>query len=429
MSAIHRRLGRAALALALVSIALASLPAAGLAAGTTVRITDDGFEPATLRVAPGTAVTWVNRSSDRHRVRTTSGPDKIDSGNLEPGERFRMTLRAAGTYAYLDHRDEDDARYRGRIVVASGSGESSGGGGRPAAASAGGGTAASTAEVGMAGRAFGPSTVTIQAGGTVTFRNDDDDEHSATSTDGAFDTGTLAPGDSSRQRFDTPGTFAFLCVFHSDMTGEIVVQAAAGTAPTPKPTAAPTPTPTPTPVPDTAAASPDPAAPTEPLPPIRVVDFAFEPGESTVPVGSTVEFVNEGVAPHTVTADDGSFDSGMLDAGATWSTTFDEAGTFAFLCSFHPDMTGTIEVVAATTGGGGAAASQDPAAGAAASTAPSPAPPTASPTTDASPASAGLALPPTGLGELVGILAAVLLIGGGMLLFGRTISGSVRRSG
>ena len=55
MSAIHRRLGRASLAVALVALALASLPAAGLAAGTTVRITDDGFEPATLRVAPGTS--------------------------------------------------------------------------------------------------------------------------------------------------------------------------------------------------------------------------------------------------------------------------------------------------------------------------------------------------------------------------------------
>jgi hypothetical protein len=85
----------------------------------------------------------------------------------------------------------------------------------------------------MAGRAFSPPTVTIEAGGTVTFLNDDDDQHTATSIDGAFDTGTLSPGERRQQQFANPGTYAFLCAFHSGMTGEIVVEGASGAAPSP----------------------------------------------------------------------------------------------------------------------------------------------------------------------------------------------------
>jgi plastocyanin len=47
-----------------------------------------------------------------------------------------------------------------------------------------------------------------------------------------------------------------------------------------------------------------------------------------------------------VTADDGSFDSGSLATDATFSQTFDAAGTFAYHCTIHPSMTGTITVAA-----------------------------------------------------------------------------------
>jgi plastocyanin len=47
---------------------------------------------------------------------------------------------------------------------------------------------------------------------------------------------------------------------------------------------------------------------------------------------------------HSATAGDGSFDSGVLSPGATFTRTFDEAGTFAYGCVIHPTMTGTIVV-------------------------------------------------------------------------------------
>jgi plastocyanin len=77
---------------------------------------------------------------------------------------------------------------------------------------------------------------------------------------------------------------------------------------------------------------------------IDIVDFAFAPAELTVPVGTTVTWTNQDSAPHTVTADDGAFDSGRMDQGATFSFTFDTAGTYAYHCDFHPNMTATITV-------------------------------------------------------------------------------------
>ena len=77
---------------------------------------------------------------------------------------------------------------------------------------------------------------------------------------------------------------------------------------------------------------------------VQVVDFAFEPGTLTVPAGATVTWTNAGSRPHTVTADDGSFDSGRLDPGEQFSQTFDQPGTFAYHCGFHPEMQGTIVV-------------------------------------------------------------------------------------
>jgi plastocyanin len=64
----------------------------------------------------------------------------------------------------------------------------------------------------------------------------------------------------------------------------------------------------------------------------------------TVAAGETVTWSHEGGLPHTVTAEDGAFDSGDLSGGDTFSHTFEEAGSFPYVCSIHPDMTGTVEV-------------------------------------------------------------------------------------
>ena len=77
---------------------------------------------------------------------------------------------------------------------------------------------------------------------------------------------------------------------------------------------------------------------------VSIVDFAFQPASVELATGGTVTWTNTGQAPHTVTADDGSFDSGTLSPGATFSQTFGTAGTFTYACAFHPSMMATITV-------------------------------------------------------------------------------------
>jgi plastocyanin len=84
--------------------------------------------------------------------------------------------------------------------------------------------------------------------------------------------------------------------------------------------------------------------------------WKFEPAQLTVKVGDTVTFQNTGSQPHTATADDNSFDTGATSAGESKTITFSKAGTFAFHCSFHPWMKGTVTVSgsgASTSGTGG----------------------------------------------------------------------------
>ena len=94
---------------------------------------------------------------------------------------------------------------------------------------------------------------------------------------------------------------------------------------------------------------------------IQVVDFAFAPAGLTVTVGDTVMWTNMDAIAHTTTSTTGAFDSGTLDQGESFSLTFTSAGTFDYLCTPHPSMTGRIVVepaqapattAAPSTGGG-----------------------------------------------------------------------------
>lgn len=77
---------------------------------------------------------------------------------------------------------------------------------------------------------------------------------------------------------------------------------------------------------------------------IGIDNFAFGPDNATAAVGTTITWTNDEEFVHTVTADDGSFDSGDMAAGATFENTFDANGTFTYHCSIHSNMTGTIIV-------------------------------------------------------------------------------------
>ncbi len=73
---------------------------------------------------------------------------------------------------------------------------------------------------------------------------------------------------------------------------------------------------------------------------VDAVDSAFDSKEVEVSVGTTVVWTNTGSIAHTVTADDGSFDSGNMDSGDTFEYTFEEAGTYPYYCKYHGDKGG-----------------------------------------------------------------------------------------
>src|SRR4051812_3686974 len=78
---------------------------------------------------------------------------------------------------------------------------------------------------------------------------------------------------------------------------------------------------------------------------VEIVEYTYGPDPVTVQVGGKVIWLNQDTAPHTATADDGSFDTGTIEKGKIGSETFKEAGTFTYFCEIHPTMHGTVEVV------------------------------------------------------------------------------------
>jgi plastocyanin len=78
---------------------------------------------------------------------------------------------------------------------------------------------------------------------------------------------------------------------------------------------------------------------------IEIAGFAYDPDPVTIQAGGKATWMNEDSAPHTATADDGSFDTGTIEDGKLKSETFKQAGTYAYHCTIHPSMHGTIEVV------------------------------------------------------------------------------------
>jgi plastocyanin len=76
---------------------------------------------------------------------------------------------------------------------------------------------------------------------------------------------------------------------------------------------------------------------------VAIDNFAFSPATLNVKMGQQVTWTNKQDVAHTVTADGGTFDHPM-PSDATFSFTFPKAGTFAYHCTIHPFMKGTIVV-------------------------------------------------------------------------------------
>lgn len=77
---------------------------------------------------------------------------------------------------------------------------------------------------------------------------------------------------------------------------------------------------------------------------VTIEDFKFDPAPIRISVGDTVTWTNFDSATHTATSNGAEFDSGYLKKGESFSFTFEQKGTFDYICTIHPYMEGTVIV-------------------------------------------------------------------------------------
>ena len=76
----------------------------------------------------------------------------------------------------------------------------------------------------ITGKGFQPGRITIKAGDSVTWSNNDSRDHTVTASNGSFASGNIKPGGGFSFRFPKPGTYPYSCSLHPRMKGTIVVQ-------------------------------------------------------------------------------------------------------------------------------------------------------------------------------------------------------------
>ena len=151
-------------------------------------------------------------------------------------------------------------------------------------------------------------------------------------------------------------------------------------------------------------------------PGVTIADFHFAPGTTTIHVGDTVTWSNSGPSPHSATARNGTFNTGILHKGQSGSHTFTQAGTFSYFCTVHPFMHGTIVVLASSTSHTSGsttspASSSTTQSGSGSTSTPSASTPTSPPTDQ--PAQAQT-LPMTGINLSAVVVTGLVLVGLGL---------------
>ena len=348
----HRRTHRTASVLlaGLLTLGFVAYPESLLMADehdeVTVSMELFGFDPDELATSTGTTVTWINDEmldypavDGTHRVVADDG--SFDSGELQPRQSFSMRFLEPATITY---------RCVIHPALMTGSLEIAGPPVKPEPSRKDVAIVEPSANVPDSWR-YQPDDITIDEGSTVVWRNNGAQTHTVTATDGSFDSADIEPGTTFPFTFEEPVTIRYACTPHPWMTGIVRVRGAGGEPPPPPPERGGAKGGGSTPVVEqperegsepatfnVLAVEPDPVAP---------LGWGFEPRSLTVRAGDTIVWRNGGSATHTVTATDGSFDSGDLDPGATFSRVVEQTGTIPYACSPHPWMKGTILVVSA----------------------------------------------------------------------------------
>ncbi|MEA2517751.1 MAG: hypothetical protein QOG16_1589 [Actinomycetota bacterium] len=320
-----------------------------------------GFTPPSVEIKTGTTVTWHNAETIDYPVvrgyhKVVADDGSFESPDVAPGARWSYTFLKPGTYNYhcgihptmtgqivvtgKPVKEEEQKDVRVEIVEPDPNDQNSWG--------------------------FKPKDVDIEVGTTVTWVNNGAQTHTVTDDDGAFDSGDLAPGDKFTFTFKKAGVYNYKCKPHPWMEGKVTVSEPGKAPPKEEPEE------------EDEGSSSSPSAPSNPSNTggsgpqtfqVNIVEggstdeWGYDPSSLSVGVGDTVVWTNTGSTDHTVTSDDGAFDSGPIAPGSTWQYTFDEVGEFPYHCDPHPFMMASISVSENPTGAAGGGPTSGSAAG------------------------------------------------------------------
>ena len=176
---------------------------------------------------------------------------------------------------------------------------------------------------------YDPDVAYVPKGHIIEWVNNDELVHTVTSSldsGDTFDSGIISAGD--KFQLDTSelalGEYEYICLVHPWMVATIIIE------------------------------EPQEPVITEVVIPAgaaiqQIGQIYYDPQDISVAIGSTVQWINEDETIHTVTSTadgvpSGIFDSSIIDAGNSFTYTFDSAGTFDYICIVHPWMTGSVTV-------------------------------------------------------------------------------------
>lgn len=308
----------------------------------TVEMSVTGFDPAVIEIQTGTTVTWHNTEpadypvvSGYHSVVANDG--SFDSKKVAPGARWSYTFNEPGTF---DYHCSIHPHMTGQIIVK----------GEPVKEEP------KTERVEIVEPdpndqntwGYAPAKLDVEVGTTVTWVNNGAQDHTVTDDDGAFDSGTLKPGEKFTFTFKKAGVYNYKCAPHPWMKASITVSEPGKAPPKEEPedegsgsTGSSSSSPPP-------ASSGGGSGPTTHY--VNIVEGAssdewgYDPAGLSIATGDTVVWENTGTMDHTATASDGSFDSGNIAPGGTFEFTFEKVGEFEYVCTPHPFMVGSISV-------------------------------------------------------------------------------------
>jgi plastocyanin len=257
-----------------------------------VSIVDFAFNPNAITINFGDSVTWTNNGTATHT--TTSDNGIWNSGDLTHLQSYSFKFDSSGTFPYhcIHH-----SIMTGTITV---------------------NPAPFDTEINIWDNFYSPQVIQINVGQSVGWVNRGARNHTTTANDGAWNSGTLIPGQIFADTFNSEGVHHYHCLIHGlIMNGTIIVGR-----------------------PDSVALD------------IHIIDFAFVPPDTAVNIGQNLRWINFGSMTHTSTDTSANhWNSGALNPGDVFTLHADSVGHFFYLCMFHPtQMSGALTVRDTTSG-------------------------------------------------------------------------------